>query len=122
MRRRLAKRCCCAKRRSVAARDWDSRRLVIDALAKAVSPQGSDLAAERFEHLHLFNLIGDPLLGLHFPRAMGVAATSSATAGSVVSVSGQAPCDGACTIELVADHDAAECRHNGNNSTCRPTP
>jgi hypothetical protein len=96
-----------AKRRMVGAggTPWDSRRLLMDALAKAASPAGSDLAAERFEHLHLFNLIGDPLLALRFPKELEVSAVRSAVAGGVVHVSGKAPCDGRCTIDLVADQD-----------------
>jgi hypothetical protein len=99
-----------AKRRMVGAGQtgWDSRRLLMDALAKAASPAGSDLAAERFEHLHLFNLIGDPLLTLRFPKEMEVTAERSAFAGERIAVSGHAPCDGRCTIQLVSDHDGAE--------------
>jgi hypothetical protein len=99
-----------AKRRMVGAGQtpWDSRRLVMDALAKAASPKGSDLAAERLEHLHLFNLIGDPLLALHCPRDMELIAEPSAVAGSRIAVSGRSPCEGRCTIELVADHDDAD--------------
>jgi hypothetical protein len=87
---------------------WDSRRLLMDALAKAASPPGSDLAAERFEHLQLFNLIGDPLLTLRFPKEMEVTAERSALAGDRIPISGHAPCDGRCTIELVSEHDAGE--------------
>jgi hypothetical protein len=99
-----------AKRRTVGVgqTELDSRRLIIDALAHAVSPAGSDLAAERIEHLALFNLIGDPLLQLHYPRAMEITAERSATAGSRLAISGRSPCDGACTIELIADHDDAD--------------
>jgi hypothetical protein len=88
------------------ATGWDSRRLVMDALAKAVSPKGSDLAAERLEHLALFNLIGDPLLTLHFPRETQIAAQQSARAGDQILISGTSPCSGDCTVELVADQDA----------------
>ncbi|HKD37151.1 MAG TPA: C25 family cysteine peptidase, partial [Pirellulales bacterium] len=72
-----------AKRRMVDAGQsgWDSRRLLMDALAKAASPAGSDLAAERFEHLSLFNLIGDPLLALRFPKDLEIAAERTIAAG-----------------------------------------
>jgi hypothetical protein len=98
-----------AKRRMVGAGQsrWDSRRLLMDALAKAASPAGSDLAAERFEHLHLFNLIGDPLLTLRFPKDVEITAERPAVSGRKIAVSGHAPCDGRCTIELVSDHDDA---------------
>ncbi len=105
-----------AKRRLVGAGStgWDSRRLVMDALAKAVGPNGSDLTAERLEHLAIFNLIGDPLLTLPFPREMQVSAQASAGAGNQILVSGTTPCSGDCTIELVADQDADDsCKQRG---------
>ncbi|HEY2148929.1 MAG TPA: hypothetical protein VGH32_13390, partial [Pirellulales bacterium] len=94
-------------------------RLLMDALAKAASPAGSDLADERFEHLHLFNLIGDPLTALRFPKEMAIKTNRSAVAGETIAVSGQSPCDGRCTIELVSDHDDAGVsrpRQNFDNS------
>ena len=97
-----------AKRRLVGtgSTGWDSRRLVMDALAKAIGPKGSDLAAERLEHLAIFNLIGDPLLTMHFPREVQIAAPQSARAGDQILVSGTSPCSGDCTIELVTDQGA----------------
>ena len=96
-----------AKRRLVGAGStgWDSRRLVMDALAKAVGPKGSDLTAERLEHLALFNLIGDPLLTLHVPQEMQIAAPQSARTGDQIRISGTSPCSGECTIELAVDQD-----------------
>jgi hypothetical protein len=96
-----------AKRRLVGtgSTGWDSRRLVMDALAKAVGPNGSDLAAERLEHLAIFNLIGDPLLTMHFPHEMQIAAPQSARAGDQILISGTSPCSGDCTIELITDQD-----------------
>ncbi len=98
-----------AKRRTVAVDDavLSSRRLMLDTLARAVSPKGSDLAAERAEHLHLFNLLGDPLLRFSYPRQATVSTTSSTVAGLAVNVTGQAPLDGVCTLELLADEEAA---------------
>ena len=92
-----------AKRRIVDA-DGPSlspRRMAFDAVARAVGPAGTDLPAERREHLQLFNLIGDPLLRLHYPRAALLTLAPTATAGSQLSVAGQSPIDGDCTIELV---------------------
>ncbi len=102
-----------AKRRLVGAdrSGLDSRRLVMDALAKAASPQGSDLAAERLEHVALFNLIGDPLLQLHLPHEMTLTSKAAAAPNEAVALSGNSPCRGRCTIELVADQDS--------NDSCR---
>lgn len=68
-----------AKRRSIepAAAEQTARRL-LDALATLVSPPPADLPAERLEHLHLINLLGDPLLRIARPQAISVVATSAA--------------------------------------------
>ncbi len=97
-----------AKRRmvGVGVKQWDSRRLLMDALAKAASPKGSDLDGERADHLHLFNLIGDPLVALRFPRDLELTVERSKT-GDQLNVTGRSPCDGRCTIELVAEDDDA---------------
>jgi len=41
----------------------DQRRTMLDSIAAAISPAPKKLAAERAEHLLLFNLIGDPFCG-----------------------------------------------------------
>jgi hypothetical protein len=80
-------------------------RAGLDALGKALGPPGTDLAAERAEHLDLFNLLGDPLLRLPYPRELDVQVQSSAAAGERIAISGASPIDGACTVELVARRD-----------------
>lgn len=45
----------------------DSIRASLDAVARGVSPAPADLAAERREHVVLYQLLGDPLLRLNFP-------------------------------------------------------
>jgi hypothetical protein len=45
----------------------DSLRTSLDAVARGVSPAPADLAAERREHVLLYQLLGDPLLRLNFP-------------------------------------------------------
>jgi len=47
----------------------DSLRKSLDAVALGVSPPPADLAAEREEHVVLYQLLGDPLLRLNFPTA-----------------------------------------------------
>ncbi len=47
----------------------DSLRTSFDALARGVSPPPVDLAAERREHVLLYQLLGDPLLRLNYPQA-----------------------------------------------------
>ncbi len=85
-----------AKRRSVEADgpNWSPRRLMLDALGKSLMPAGADLAAERREHLYLFNLLGDPLLRLRYPRTVAVQADRQAAAGSLLNIAGRSPVDG----------------------------
>ena len=96
-----------AKRRSVEADgpSLSAARLAFDAVARAVGPPGADLAAERREHLLLFNLIGDPLLRLHYPRDATLTLAATATAGDRLAVTGRTAVDGDCTIELVPAPD-----------------
>lgn len=51
---------------SSAAAD-DSLRTSLDAVARGISPPQADLAAERREHVLLYQLLADPLLRLKFP-------------------------------------------------------
>jgi hypothetical protein len=96
-----------AKRRSVDADgpSWDSRRLALDTLAHAFGPPGEDLVAERREHLSLFNLFGDPLLRLRYPREAPLEVDRTAGAGDWFTIRGKSPLDGAATIELTAVAD-----------------
>jgi hypothetical protein len=95
-----------AKRRSVEADGavWDPRRLTLDTLAATFGPPGEDLAAERREHLSLFNLLGDPLLRLRYPREASLQ-VDNAAAGNWLSVRGKSPLDGSATIEISAAAD-----------------
>ena len=47
----------------------DSLRMSLDSLARGVSPPPVELAAERREHVLLYQLLGDPLLRLNYPPA-----------------------------------------------------
>ena len=49
-----------AKRGTLHRSRGDATALLLDTLARVVNPRGTDLAAERAEHLALFNLLGDP--------------------------------------------------------------
>jgi hypothetical protein len=93
-----------AKRRSVGPAT-SSLRLALDATAKALWPAGTDLEAERIEHLDLFHLLGDPLLRLPHPRPLDVRVGPTAVSGRPLEVSGRSPLDGTCTVELVVRRD-----------------
>jgi hypothetical protein len=70
-----------------------------------VSPDSDQLAAERAEHLLLFNLIGDPLLRLRHPSEVSVHVDGAAEAGRPLEVTGQSPVDGEATVELIVRRD-----------------
>lgn len=96
-----------AKRRMAAepkSEEQSFNRRLLDGLASLLSPH-DNLAGERAEHLLLFNLIGDPLLKLDHSQAMSVKTADETTAGEKLSVSGECPISGRCTIELVCRRD-----------------
>jgi hypothetical protein len=75
-------------------------RVMLDALASAASPGSASLAAERIEHVQLFNLLGDPLLRLQHPKVVDMILTP-ASPGETLKVAGVTPVAGRCTVELV---------------------
>jgi len=81
--------------------EGDQQRAMLDSIAAAISPAPSQLAAERLEHVLLFNLIGDPLLRLRYPQEVKLEVAAHAAAGRPLRVSGFSPVDGRATIELV---------------------
>ncbi|MBN2474488.1 MAG: hypothetical protein JXB62_07760 [Pirellulales bacterium] len=82
----------------------DRRRAMLDSIAAAISPAPKKLAAERAEHLLLFNLIGDPLLRLRYPRPIELQAPPDVTAGGRLKLDGTSPLSGRGTIELIVGH------------------
>lgn len=94
------------KRRMVSDDEVDTaNRLLLDAIASAVSPSTDLLREERIEHLSLFNLIGDPLLVIRYPEEIEVKSESSIAAGEPLQVTGRSSIDGRVTIELVCRRD-----------------
>jgi hypothetical protein len=63
------------------------------------------LDEERREHLHLFNLVGDPLLTLTYPRPVKVETTADATAGRELRSQISPPIGGRLVCELVCRRD-----------------
>jgi len=87
------------------ADDVRRRRQLLDAVAALISPNPDDLAAERAEHILLFNLIGDPLLRLPNPKLVDLKVNAKVTTGDVLVVEGKTPIGGRCTLELVCRRD-----------------
>lgn len=91
-----------AKRQMATGERRDSRSQTLDLLASVLSPNPADLAAERKEHVLLFNLLGDPLLALRPPGAVELDECNPVEAGQLLHISGSSPLAGRCTLELVA--------------------
>ena len=96
-------------------------RSLLDLLAKTLSPGPVDLAAERIEHVRMFNLIGDPLLRLRYPRPVQINVPASALGGTEIVASGTCPVDGQATVELIVPHGRQHraelpARHTGDRS------
>lgn len=83
----------------------DDRKQKLDALAALLTPAGAALADERMEHLHLFNLLGDPLLRLTHPAEVRLKVSPTARGGQSLDVSGESPVEGQALIELVVRRD-----------------
>jgi hypothetical protein len=94
-----------AKRRLAGDGTRDTRRVMLDSLAGLMSGGKHDLADERAEHLHLFNLLGDPLLRFRYPQAVEITSPKQSTAGSEFVISAAAPISGRATVELIVRRD-----------------
>lgn len=70
-----------------------------------MSPDPKLLAEERREHLSLFNLFGDPLMRMYYPRKVELDVAAEVEAGSYLEIRGQSELTGRCTIELVCRRD-----------------
>lgn len=94
-----------AKRSSVLDARSDDASKRLDAMAALLSPSGSDLAAERHEHLHLFNLLGDPLLTIAHPLPIELTVSAKAARGDTVEIEGRCDVDGEALVELAVRRD-----------------
>src|SRR4051794_27489311 len=64
-------------------------RMLLDGLAAFMSSSKDDLEAERREHLHIFNLLGDPMLKLDYPAGVELECARDASPGERVRISGR---------------------------------
>jgi hypothetical protein len=78
----------------------DPQRAVLDNVATAISPDPKLRAAERAEHVLLMNLLGDPLLRLHYAKELTLKVPSRIAAGTPLVVQGACPLAGQATVEL----------------------
>jgi hypothetical protein len=80
-------------------------RMLLDGVAAMISPNKTELEAERREHLHIFHLLGDPMLTLVHPQQAELTAASEAQAGQRVRIAGKSPLAGKGVLELVCRRD-----------------
>ncbi len=78
----------------------ESFRQTIRVLSETFSPVGNRLGDESREHVHLFHLLGDPLLRMKRPESIHLVAKTDSTNASMLVVSGQSPRNGEILLEL----------------------
>ena len=83
----------------------DEYRAVLDGLAKLLSPSRDMLKQERMEHVHMFHLLGDPLLRINLPQKIDITAPSEIAVGQKLTVKADIPVGGRATYELVYRRD-----------------
>ena len=83
----------------------DTNRLLLDGIASVISPSRELLEEERREHLHLFNLLGDPMLALSHPAEIKLSAPRDALPGDKVEITGTTTQAGRGVLELVCRRD-----------------
>ena len=83
----------------------DKYRQMIESMGRSLSPLPKQLDAEKREHLHLVNLLGDPLLRVKRPLNVELECVEQATAGQTLKIKGMSSVAGQLTIELVYRRD-----------------
>jgi hypothetical protein len=99
-----------AKRKMMAPPDESDplgniNRLLLDGVASVISPSRDLLEEERREHLHLFNLIGDPMLRLTYPDEVRLTVPGEVQPGERLRITGHTAVAGTGILELVCRRD-----------------
>ena len=94
-----------AKRQLVASDGTGRSSQWLDTMAKLFHPDHEHLHAERVEHSHLIQLLGDPLLRLHHPQTVDLQCDRECVAGGQLLVGGTSPLAGLARIELICPRD-----------------
>jgi len=94
-----------AKQRMMRQEPEDGHRQLVDTLAAMLSPSPDMLEDERREHLHLFNLLGDPLMRLRHPAPIELDVATDVDAGQTLEITANCPIRGEATLELVCRRD-----------------
>ncbi|MBW8886026.1 MAG: hypothetical protein JF612_14905, partial [Planctomycetia bacterium] len=101
-----------AKRRTMGRIDDEEHpvglnRVLLDSVAAVMSPNQDQLEAERREHLHIFNLLGDPMLRLTYPQSIELQASSESAPGEKIRITGRSAVAGRGTLELICRRDCS---------------
>ena len=83
----------------------ENKRQWIDRLATALSPSNHDLDQERLEHLHMMNLLGDPMLRIEHPEPITLQVDEVAESSSRLKVRGYSAVAGKLTLDLIVRRD-----------------
>ena len=94
-----------AKRSMAEDQSTDRGRKALDNMGRLFTTSSEELGAQRQDHQHLFNLIGDPLLRVKSPRRITVRVQASTSPGEDLQVNFQSPVAGPATVELVVRRD-----------------
>ena len=90
-----------AKRKMADKEQGGENRAWIDRLAGLLGTTASLREAERYEHIQLFNLLGDPLLKINSPQPVPVTARRIVDQGEAFDVDSDAPIGGMATVDLI---------------------
>jgi hypothetical protein len=80
-------------------------RILLEGVAAVMSPNKELLERERREHLHLFNLLGDPMLRLVYPQEVSLAAPREIESGQKLRIEGTSAVAGQAVLELICRRD-----------------
>ncbi len=75
-------------------------RIMIDMVAKMVSPAGTKLIDERHEHMGLYHLLGDPLLFLHHPQVANITVAAGIEIDEPMQITLVSPIDGELVLSV----------------------
>lgn len=89
-----------AKQQLVCADAPTAQRAALDQIAASLSPHPAQLEQQRREHVHLFNLLGDPLLRIKAAQPVRVSAPRVAAVGQRVTICVDSPIPGRAVVEL----------------------
>jgi hypothetical protein len=90
-----------AKVRMIDDQAQNGQRGLIDFLGRLFGESAEDLYDQRHEHLQIFNLLGDPLLEIKYPREIPIAVERIVREGSEVPIQLEIPLAGQAKIELI---------------------